>query len=284
MVSIRLIQDALLTSTCDTSNFSRGDTNLRKRRLALPADMLVIWNFPTSDITEQYLPQPTKAAAATTADDHASSSAPPLVYTLWNVSFPVYDWGSQNIPRLVQKDVQHLLEQKIWHEKLGVPIPGSMVSIQGEEDFAMPPILPTMSPTIKRHHQRPEEDISALLNGPRRIQQRDAHMLMVIGAMLIVIQTIFSLLLHQYGKNFRLRRALHNEKQKVPRSAEEKRDSVDQMLRSSKGYVEMDRRGSLGTRIEPSAKRLSSARLPSKQQPGGRRKATKNKVQETQSR
>jgi len=221
MVSIRLIQDALLTSSCHGNNFFRDDGNLRRkrRRLALPADMVVLWNAPTSNITEHYLQQESESEA---------SSSEPLAYTFWNVSFPVYAWGSANDPRLVEKDVQHLLEQKVWKKELGVPIPGSHVSIEGNEEDFLKLLLPTMLPTIQ-----PEEIAPLLLNGPKKIEQRDAHLLVLIGAMLIVVQTIFSLLLYQYGKNFR---ALQEEKQALLRESQ----GVDEMLRCSKGFVEID--------------------------------------------
>ena len=107
---LRLVQDFQLTNTCTDESYFRQD-NLRKRqrRLALPPDMLVLWNEPTSNISERYLER--------------KDSQESLHYTFWNVSYPVFDWGLTNKnPRMVQRDVQHLLEQKIWEKELEFPI------------------------------------------------------------------------------------------------------------------------------------------------------------------
>ncbi|KAL3927605.1 MAG: hypothetical protein SGBAC_013020 [Bacillariaceae sp.] len=247
MVSIRLVQDALLTSTCH-SNDNFRDEKLRRRRLALPADMVVLWNAPTSNITEQYL--------------QTEPPSKPLAYTFWNFSFPVYDWGSANDPVLVQKDVQHLLEQKIWNKELGVPVPGSNVSIAGdeEEEFSMI-FLPTMPPTI------PPEGITPLLIGPRTVVGEEAPVLRMIGAMLIVVQTILLLLLYLY-------RAKFHDLQKEKHPLVNERQSVDQMLRASKGFVEIDR--GLDT-IEPSEQLSTGPMVTTTKKPNGGKKDVKNK-------
>ncbi|CAJ1968036.1 unnamed protein product [Cylindrotheca closterium] len=279
MVSVRLIQDSLLTSSCHGDTFLREQNRLRKRRrLALPADMVVLWNFPTSDITTAKLyPQQQEEQEQEQTKEDASSSVP-LAYSLWNVSFPIYDWGSANDPTLVQKDMQHLLEQKLWNKELGVPIPGSHVSIQGDEQegFSIPILLATMSPTATTAIQ-PGGMTPPLLSGPRKIEPREAHVLIVIGAVLIVLQTIFSLLLHRYGKNFRASQEQQQQQQQKEREALlNEGQGVDQMLRASKGFVEIDRR--LVT-IEPSEQLVVSSERPSttNKKPNGGRTVTKNK-------
>jgi hypothetical protein len=173
---------------------------------------------------------------------------------------------------MVQNDVQHLLEQKIWNNELGVPLPGSRVSIRGDEEYFS---IPIMSPTTKTMQPR-KDTPTPLSNGPtgRKIEPRETHLLMVIGGMLIVIQIIVSWLLHQYGKKFR---AIQIENEALLKKEGEQ--GVDEMLRASNGFVETNLGGFITT-IEPSEQFVPSQRplvANNNKKPIGGRKVAKNK-------
>jgi hypothetical protein len=189
LASVRIIKDVLLTSACRDVNIFNNTS--RRQQLTLPSDMTILWNAPSANVTVEVL------------DSYNTN----WTYTRWNVSFPVYEWGPGNDSRVVQRDLQDLLERKIWSGDLDMPWDGSLLSITGNEAYFF-------------------------IEQPG-IEAGDAKNMITIGGLLFLIHTILLGLLHVYGKG---QVAFRQETKQLMKQ----RERVDDMLYLSKGFVAIE--------------------------------------------
>jgi hypothetical protein len=189
LASVRIIKDVLLTSACSDVNVFNN--TLGWQQLSLPSDMTILWNAPSASVTVEVL------------DSYNTD----WMYTRWNVSFPVYEWGPDNDSRVVQRELQDLLERKIRYGDLDMPWDGSQLSIIGNEAYFF--------------KERPGIDAG------------DAKNVITIGSLLFLVHTILMGLLYVYGNR---QVAFRQENKQLMKQ----RETVDDMLRLSKGFVAIE--------------------------------------------
>ena len=135
----------------------------------------------------------------------------PFNYTIWNVSFPTYRWGDPETQRKFQRSFElKLLNNYIAQDSLD----GCRVAVVGKEaEFWL----------------------------ANRIHQSEKDVMLTIGILLFVLQTIALFLVPRVGKKLVERDVYRRELLETNKEEESRSEkSIDEMLITSKGYLDME--------------------------------------------
>jgi hypothetical protein len=177
--SILLTSDLALKSDCDSVGSISNSTTTDQSRT-------IIWNTPTAIANVETLPD---------SD---------IAYTLWSVSFPVYDEFYDDL----QQDLQLELDAQILEEELLTPSEDALLSIVGEEaDFFAflnnnPADNFTGTETPTSSFTPSPSSISSNGAASALVESYQANILQAVGAITAILHTILLIGLHVFGKSY----------------------------------------------------------------------------------
>ncbi|CAJ1954092.1 unnamed protein product [Cylindrotheca closterium] len=136
-------------------------------------------------------------------------------YTIWNVSFPTYRLGDMD----TQRNLQRSLELKLQNNYIAQDsLDGCRVAVVGKEaEFWL----------------------------SNRISQEEKDVVLSVGIIFLVVQTLALIVVPFVGRKLALRESRRKELGLAATSSEEEvfsseRHSIDEMIRTSKGYIDFD--------------------------------------------
>lgn len=176
---ILLTSDLALESDCDSvGSISNSTTD---------QSTTIIWNTPTAIATVETLPD---------SD---------IAYTLWSVSFPVYDEFYNDL----QQDLQLELDTQILEDELLSPLEDALLSIVGEEvDFFafLNNSTGTETPTMTSYPTSSftPSPTSITSDGAASVlgESYQATILRGVGTITAILHTILLIGLHVFGKSY----------------------------------------------------------------------------------
>jgi hypothetical protein len=130
-----------------------------------------------------------------------------LTYTTWNVSFPVYEWGTEEgLSSTLEATLQRSLDTLIEQERLVTPWEDALLGIVGQEkSYFLQSSLPNLYAGIDTH---------------------DTQILQSLGGLIMVVHTFFLILAHYSSQKYLKKRVAKKKAQKVLMNA----DELDNML------------------------------------------------------
>lgn len=168
----------------------------------------ILWNAPTASITEE------------------------IFYAIWNISYPVYDWGDSID---LQKGLQEALDFKIINGELEMPWEEASIAVMGLERDTFD--LPEAVFNIDDNATTTGNNITSNTTGRFRegllsIDPVTATTVQYTGAILLVFHTIMLIVVHMVGQSYAKRKAQATEAKSPLLDAE----GLDDMLLLTKDH------------------------------------------------